>query len=182
MNLEKIQDIFDRYYFNSPKAKRIVWEHSLSVRDLALDIAREVEGADLDFIEEAALLHDLGIVFTDAPDLGCFGALPYICHGVLGHSCLLLESLPMHGLVCERHTGVGLTQEMIEKGGLPLPRRDMVPVSLEEEILCYADKFFSKSSKEKKSLSSIRDGLVRHTGQEGWKIFLGWQERFGGVH
>jgi len=45
---------------------------------------------------------------------------------------MISEGYPKHGLVCERHTGTGITLEMIIKNNLPLPHRDMVPVSMEE--------------------------------------------------
>jgi uncharacterized protein len=99
---------------------------------------------DRAFIEEAALLHDIGIFMTHAPKIGCYGEKEYICHGYLGRELLEREGLPDHGLVCERHIGMGLSICDIERLNLPLPRRDMLPVTLEEKIICYADKFFSK--------------------------------------
>jgi len=39
---------------------------------------------------------------------------------------------------------MGLTVEDIDNKGFPLPRRDMRPLSLEERIICFADKFYSK--------------------------------------
>lgn len=47
--------------------------------------------------------------------------------------------------MCERHTGAGLTAQEIIDQSLPLPHRDMLPLSLEEKVVCYADKFYSKS-------------------------------------
>ena len=32
----------------------------------------------------------------------------------------------------------------IESNHLPIPHRDMLPVSVEEQVICYADKFFQK--------------------------------------
>lgn len=53
--------------------------------------------------------------------------------------------LPRHALVCERHTGSGLSLDYIVSNNLPLPHRDLLPTSIEEKIVCYADKFFSKT-------------------------------------
>ena len=50
----------------------------------------------------------------------------------------------LHALGCERQTGAGITSEVVREGGLPLPERDYLPVSLEEKIICVADKFYSK--------------------------------------
>lgn len=55
------------------------------------------------------------------------------------------EGFPRHALVCERHTGAGISLQSIIDQQLPVPHRDMVPVSLEEQVICFADKFFSKT-------------------------------------
>ena len=120
---------------------------------------------DIDFITEAAILHDIGIVLTYAPKLGCYGDKDYICHGYLGRELLEKENLPRHALVCERHTGVGLTVGDIIAQNLPLPHRDMFPISIEEQIICFADKFFSKnpaSLEEEKSIEKVKNTLSKH--------------------
>ena len=40
--------------------------------------------------------------------------------------------------------GTCISAEEIAKAGLPIPVRDMMPISIEEQVICYADKFFSK--------------------------------------
>ena len=112
----------------------------------ALDIATRVGHLkpDIPFIEAASMLHDIGIFMTNEPGIGCFGDKKYICHGYLGREVLEKEGLPRHALVCERHVGVGLTVYDVDSLFPVLPRRDMQPVSIEEKIICYADKFFSK--------------------------------------
>lgn len=52
--------------------------------------------------------------------------------------------------VAERHTGSGLTAAEISEGGLPLPAVDLLPESLLEKLVCYADKFYSKSGDMKR--------------------------------
>ena len=42
-----------------------------------------------------------------------------------------IEGYPRHARVCERHTGTGITQAMIEERGLPLPLQDFMPETLE---------------------------------------------------
>ena len=45
---------------------------------------------------------------------------------------------------------------------LPVPHRNMVPVSLEEQVICFADKFFSKSKTDTvKTVDSIREDLAK---------------------
>ena len=53
-------------------------------------------------------------------------------------------------LVSERHTGAGITLENIVANNLPLPKREMVPVTIEEIIICFADKFHSKLARKEK--------------------------------
>lgn len=91
------------------------------------------------------MLHDIGIFRTDTDGIHCFGTYPYICHGYLGSELVAAEGFPKHALVCERHTGAGLSLQSILEQNLPVPHREMVPLSLEEQIICFADKFFSKT-------------------------------------
>lgn len=164
-----------KYYPAESLACEILVEHSRMVTIKALASADAVDhlSPDRRFIEEAAMLHDIGIFLTDAPGLGCFGDEEYICHGYLGRELLENEGLPVHALVCERHTGVGLSIGDIEKYDLPLPKRDMRPVSLEEKIICYADKFFSKNIESlsvEKSLEKVRAEIGRY-GEENLRRF-----------
>jgi uncharacterized protein len=136
---------------------------------------------DLDLIRSAAMLHDIGIFRTDSPGLGCHGSEPYIRHGVLGREILDALGYPRHGLVCERHVGVGISAADIRRFNLPLPQRDMRPVSIEEEIICYADKFFSKNGGgplHEKSEAEIVADLSRY-GTDKVERFMQWVERFG---
>ncbi len=164
-------------------ALRIVLRHGEQVAARALAAAEKLRALTPDraFLEEAALLHDIGVVLTDSPGIGCHGEAPYICHGVLGRGILEREGLPRHALACERHVGAGITAEEIRRRGLPLPERDMLPVSLEEEILCWADKFYSKTGEKRpaeKSLEEVLAGL-RRFGEESVARFLAWHARFG---
>jgi hypothetical protein len=47
---------------------------------------------------------------------------------------------------------------------LPLPARDMFPLSVEERLICYADKFFSKTDngRHEKTIDEITAGLARY--------------------
>lgn len=172
--------LIDKFYPEENELKRILLVHSRSVTDKALALAKKHPELDLDltFIEEAAMLHDIGIFLTDAPDIQCFGTHPYICHGYLGADLVRKEGFPRHALVCERHTGAGLSLQDIEEQGLPVPHRDMVPVSLEEEVICFADKFFSKTKLDKeKSIEKARKSVEKHGGN-GVQRFDRWCELF----
>lgn len=155
----KPADLIDRYYLPYPQARTILLDHSRRVSHRALNIARSLcrrgQNPDLQFIAEAAMLHDIGMIFTDAPDIGCHGEAPYLQHGVIGARLLEGLGLPAHARVCERHTGVGLTAVEIEQADLPLPRRDLLPETLEEKIICYADLFYSKDPDRLNPVKSI---------------------------
>jgi len=140
-------DIIAEFYQPGTRTYNILVQHGTQVADKAVSAAQKVShlNPDLNFIREAAMLHDIGIFLTHTPELGCTGEHPYVCHGYLGREILESKGLPKHALVCERHVGVGITAEEIKRHNLPLPQHDMVPVSLEEQVICFADKFFSKN-------------------------------------
>ncbi len=172
--------LIDKYYPEENELKHILLTHSRSVADKALALARlhPELNLDLQFIEEAALLHDIGIFLTDADGIHCYGSHPYICHGYLGADLVRKEGYPRHALVCERHTGAGLSLKAIEERNLPIPHREMVPVSLEEQLICFADKFYSKTKLDKeKSLEKARKSIERH-GEEGLERFDNWCSLF----
>lgn len=173
-------DIINKYYLGESELKHILLTHSRSVADKALQIAgRHPElGLDLDFLYEGAMLHDIGIFRTDADAIFCFGDKPYICHGYLGADLMRSEGYPRHALVCERHTGAGLSLEQIIAQNLPVPHREMVPVSPEEQVICFADKFFSKTHLEReKTVEKARKSLEKY-GEAGLRRFDGWCEMF----
>jgi uncharacterized protein len=146
-----VYKIIQKYYHPKSEAYRILVRHSELVTQKAMMIGQSLveQGVqvDLDFLKEAAMLHDIGIFLTNAPDINCHGTEPYIKHGILGRELLENEGYPKHSLVCERHVGVGLTVKDIESQKLPLPTRDMQPISIEEKIVCFADEFYSKDPK-----------------------------------
>ena len=164
------------------KGLDIVYRHSRLVADKALAIARgsRAGGLDLEFIEQAALLHDIGVSRIYAPMFHCFGKAPYICHGIIGREILEAEGLPRHALVCERHIGVGLSVQDITEQKLPLPEREMSPESQAERIVALADLFFSKKGdalEQEKSTARVRNDLLKF-GQHKVTIFEGWLQEF----
>src|SRR3989339_1685251 len=89
----------------------IIVQHGRYVAKKALEVARRlsIQKPNEQFIWEAAVLHDIGVYWTNAVSLGGSGQYPYICHGYLGRNFLDQKGFPQHGLVCERHIGVGIT-------------------------------------------------------------------------
>lgn len=174
--------IIAKYYELQTPGYHILVEHSRAVANLAVEIARQHPelNADAGFIYEAAMLHDIGIFKTNAPDLYCYSNLPYICHGYIGREILEMEGLPQHALVCERHTGTGLPLEEIVARNLPIPHRSMMPQTIEEQIICYADKFFSKSGhlSQPKPIAKVRKSLLEY-GVAQLERFDQWHQQFG---
>lgn len=175
-----VLSLIDKYYPEDNELKNILLTHSRSVADKTLQIVEKHPelNADKTFVEEAAMLHDIGIFLTDAPGILCFGKEPYICHGYLGADLLRKEGFPEHALVCERHTGAGISLENIIEQQLPIPHREMLPVSIEEQIVCFADKFFSKTRLDReKSVEKALKSISRY-GEEGIVRFNKWCEQF----
>ena len=173
------QEIIDKYYPDN-ELKRILLTHSKQVANKAIEIVdcHPELNADKQFVEEAAMLHDIGIIKCNAPGIQCFGTEPYICHGTIGADMLRDEGFPHHARVCERHTGAGLSLAEIIAQNLPVPHYDLMPESIEEQIICYADKFFSKTRlTQEKTLKQAIHSLSKF-GEEGVKRFVKWSEIF----
>lgn len=174
-------DLLTRYCGGDEELLHVLVVHSQKVADMALRILRNHPELELDetFVYEAAMLHDIGIVKTDAPSIHCHGTEHYLRHGLLGGEILRSEGLPRHARVAERHTGTGLTPEAIVSQNLPLPPLDLRPETLEEQLVCYADKFYSKTHLEReKTYEQARHSLLRF-GEEGIAIFDRWYALFG---
>lgn len=160
------QEIIDKYYPVGTQCRGIFIQHSRQVADKALEIARRCNlNIPLETVETAAMLHDIGIFLTNATDIDCRGTEHYICHGILGAELLRKEGFDEAiARVAERHTGAGLTIDDIDRQQLPLPRKDYLPETILEKLICYADKFFSKSgSMQEKSLEKVRASIARHS-------------------
>ena len=173
--------IINRYYPEDNELKNIYIIHANAVTSLALDFAgRHSElGLDMEFIKEAAMLHDLGIFLTNAPRIYCYGSEDYICHGYLGAELLRSLGYERHARVCERHTGTGITKQAIVDNGWNLPVKDFVPETLEEQLVCFADKFYSKTRylNEPRSFEQVVESM-RKISDESVKKVQKWAKIF----
>lgn len=140
--------------------------HSRQVADRCLAIVAKHKElpVDVQFMEEAAMLHDIGIYRCDAPSIHCHGTEPYLRHGPIGGEILRAEGLPRHARVAERHTGTGLP--------------GYEPETLEEQIICYADKFYSKSRLDRVLTVAETAQSLEKFGHDGVLKFLTWAECF----
>ena len=146
--------LIDKYYADTPRLRELLWIHSRQVADRCLKIAvlHPELGLDKAFLEEAALLHDIGILHTHAPGILCTGDAPYICHGYLGAEMLRAEGFP--------------------------PVQDYYPETLEEQLICYADKFYSKSHPDGEKTPEQALKSVSKYGEDGARRFRHWMELF----
>ena len=182
MNNCNYLEIIDKIYGKEDsELKRILLVHSCAVTKKALHIVDSHPELMLDrvFVEEAAMLHDIGIINTNAPGICCRGTEPYIRHGIIGAEMLRKENLNRHARVCERHTGAGLTKKEITTQQLPLPHQDFLPETLEEQVICYADKFFSKTNLEREKTVEQAEHSLAKFGEEGVERFRQWHQLFG---
>ncbi|MDR1993704.1 MAG: HDIG domain-containing protein [Nitrososphaerota archaeon] len=109
-----------------------VISHCIAVANYALETAHRLQSKglaiDLTLIEAGALLHDIGRSKT---------------HGV-DHSLIGAQIIQKLGLsksivnIVKRHVGAGITAA--EANRLGWPKDDYTPQTLEEKIVCYADK------------------------------------------
>ena len=160
----QIRRLYRNLYKDNPELLRIVFIHSKQVARKALEIANQKNlPLDKEDICRAAMLHDIGVINCNAKDIYAFGALPYICHGIEGKKILEANGLSQFASICERHTGAGLSAKEIKQKNLPLPGRDMIPQTLLEQLICYADKFYSKSKdlKREKTTDEIMSQMKR---------------------
>ena len=154
--------LLKKYSF-SQEDFEIVADHSLAVLGRALEIIRKKKlyQIDLDLVVAGCLLHDIG----------AFGFMKnfhlkqddYIKHGIIGGKILRKEGLNKIALIAERHIGAGISKKEIIKNNFSLPKKDFLPVTLEQRLVCYADKFHSKSGK-KDSLESVKKEMKSYKG------------------
>ncbi|UCD92249.1 MAG: HDIG domain-containing protein [Methanobacteriota archaeon] len=98
------------------------------------------------------MLHDIGRSVTHGPE-----------HGYQGGRILRRMGFPENiASIVERHVGGGLdAQELSE---MDLPPKDLIPTTLEEKIVCLADKLVDedgKSSLEKEIQKLRKKGLEK---------------------
>jgi uncharacterized protein len=123
-------------FLRASGAQENVVEHCLTVSKLALEMGERIKAAghtiDVGFVEAAAILHDIGRAKTHG-----------ILHGIEGAK--MLADYPAYARVCKTHIGGGITSE--EAAALGLPAGDFLPETLEEKVVCLADKLVSGTRK-----------------------------------
>lgn len=180
MQSQFVTDIINKCYPEDNELRRLLLRHSRDVADRALAIMKKHPelGLDAQFVEDCAMLHDIGIFMTDAPSIHCHGTEPYIRHGICGAAIVRAEGWPDYASVCERHTGAGISRRQVEEQRLPLPPQDYLPLTLTEQVVCYADKFFSKSHPDRVRTVEQAAKSLSKFGDEGLGRFMRWASMF----
>ena len=132
--VEKEEILPDREYaidlLRKLKISLSVRRHSEKVADKALEIANKITKVKVDknLIEIGALLHDIGRTKTHG-----------FKHALIGGKILRERGFSDKlARICETHILGGLDVEDAKRFGLP--EKNFIPVSLEEKIICLADK------------------------------------------
>ncbi|MDD2205300.1 MAG: HDIG domain-containing protein [Bacteroidales bacterium] len=175
--------IIKKYYQPYTKGYDIYIQHVTAVAKTALSVCENNPELNInkELVYNAAMLHDIGICMVDAASIECYGFCPYIQHGILGRLILEDEGFADYGRFCETHVGTGFYKDEIIDRKLPLPIKDMIPNTIEEQVVCYADKFFSKSDADlsvPKNLERVKHSIAKY-GQRGAAVFENWLNMFG---
>lgn len=175
-----VLDLIDELYVGQDELKRLLLRHSMDVWQTALGVIerhREL-GMEEQLVFEGCMAHDIGILLCRAEKILCFGEADYLMHGVIGGQLLREHGLERLAPFAERHTGVGLRAEDFTGRGLPAPTVPTQPVTMEEKLVAYADKFHSKSRPERvKSFEGVRKSLLKF-GEEQAATFAEWHGIF----
>jgi uncharacterized protein len=183
MDEKKIYKLHQKYAkgVNEEIILKAVWEHSLIVRDMALELVENLEKRnikiDKKLVEIGALVHDIGCYrcyeFYGRNDG------PYIQHGVKGYEILKREGFSEEiARMAMIHLGIGLVKENIIASKLPLEHKDCIPITLEEELVAYADNFHSKSGPKFDSFEDSKKKLAK-LWPESVVIFERFRKKFG---
>lgn len=114
-----------------------VIRHCLVVTDYAIFLAGKLRKrglyVSLELVEAGAMLHDLGRSVTNG-----------VNHSLVGAQIALTIGLPQPVInIIKRHVGAGITDAEAQQLGWP--KDSYIPHTLEEKIVCYADKRIDQS-------------------------------------
>ena len=163
------------------KIVELVWTHSLIVEEMALQLAdnlKKKHGIEVDrsLISMGAAAHDIG--FYNCFDDNFIETKKYFYHAFEGYLNLkkegVEEKIARFALV---HTGVGVTYERAMEAKLP-ENLSYVPVSIEKELVTYADCFHTKRGFSFVSFEEIE----KHIGEkraEDLGILYRFREKYG---
>ena len=139
------------------KCPEWVINHSIAVYNKAIKISKNFD-VDEDLIKKGSLLHDIGRSKTNDIDHGIVGSKLAIKHGFSQEVANIIE----------KHIGSGITKK--EAIDLGLPKKDYLPMTLEEKIVSHSDNLVNGSkevdiafviSKWEKRLANADEAICR---------------------
>lgn len=168
-------------------SNQVVVKHCKTVARVARRLAEAARASgkaiDQEAVYAAALLHDIGRSRTQD-----------VSHGVVGASILEKEGVDSKVVeMVRRHVGAGITRD--EARRLGLPDFDYIPRTLEERIVCFADKMvdsdrvrpfelevkrFINKGHDVSRLLALKEGLSRDIGKDPESIVLNNVKESGG--
>ena len=116
---------------------RNIIKHELAVMREARDIAHNITKSPVNskLVKIGALIHDIGRIQTHT-----------LAHGPFGGDIIRQAGLPEElARIAERHSMAGLSPKEAKR--FDLPNRNYIPQTLEEKIVCLADKYHIGSQK-----------------------------------
>jgi uncharacterized protein len=183
MDKKKIYKLHQKYSkgVNQELMLEAVWGHSLIVRDIAQQLVKNLEKRkikiDKKMVEIGCLVHDLGC-YKCYPFYGRTDGI-YVQHGLAGYKILKKEGFSEEiARMATVHLGVGLVKENVVASGLPLEHKDYIPITLEEELVAYADNFHSKSGPKFDTFEDSRKKLA-NLWPESVIVFERFRKKFG---
>jgi uncharacterized protein len=148
---------------------------AMAAKILAEEYERKGHVVDVKVVVAGALLHDIGRSRTQT-----------VSHGVEGAEILEKEGVDRTVVeIVRRHVGAGISPEEATKLGLP--RFDYIPRTLEERIVCFADKMvdadrvtsfgeevhrFTVKSHDVRRLLALKEQLKDELGEDPEKFIL----------
>jgi len=162
-------------YHTGPYIVRHCQAVAMAAKIIADEFVRRGTAVDTKAVIAGALLHDLGRSKTQT-----------VMHGVAGAELLQKEGVDAKVVeIVRRHVGAGISPEEAKKLGLP--DFDYVPRTLEERIVCFADKMvdadkvrpfgeevhrFTIKSHDVMRLLALRRGLQEELGEDPERLVL----------
>jgi uncharacterized protein (TIGR00295 family) len=148
---------------------------AMAAKIMADEAERRGHAVDKETVTAGALLHDIGRTRTQT-----------VMHGVQGAEILEKEGVDKKVVeIVRRHVGAGISSEEAKKLGLP--DFDYVPRTLEERIVCFADKMvdadkvrpfgeevhrFTAKSHDVGRLIALKRGLGEDLGEDPEKLIF----------
>lgn len=180
MSINDIERLHHKYAPND-QVYNLVYGHCQIVSEIALWCVDNIESeseVDIDLLQSAALLHDIGTYILFDDDGKVSNERMYPLHAILGAKIVADEGIDMKiSKIIETHVLLGLTKQEIIDTPWVLPARDYEPETIEGELLCYADRFHSKHPTFN-AYDTFLDKLKRNLPLQAAK-FEAWSKRFG---